>query len=159
MLKLKVGKNYLYTHKELSKLTLHKGLSFMMSNFEGENKVCFILERKIKQQVLNELIKSVRQDRVSTLYVLTFCLTEDVGKDKNLWVRDLKNRIKDFADSLKISCDVVNTLSEAVDVAYKSSNAGDTILLSPACASWDQYKCFEDRGMEFKECVKRYKES
>jgi len=72
---------------------------------------------------------------------------------------ETKNRIKDFADNLKILCDVVNTLSEAVEIAYKSSSEGDTILLSPACASWDQYKCFEDRGMEFKECVQRYKES
>ena len=30
---------------------------------------------------------------------------------------------------------------------------GDVILLSPACASWDQYKCFEDRGNEFKNVI------
>jgi UDP-N-acetylmuramoylalanine--D-glutamate ligase len=32
---------------------------------------------------------------------------------------------------------------------------GDTILLSPASASWDQYKKFEDRGDEFKELVNK----
>ena len=48
---------------------------------------------------------------------------------------------------------VVDTLKEAVEVSFKSSNIGDVILLSPACASWDQYKCFEDRGIEFKYCV------
>ena len=52
---------------------------------------------------------------------------------------------------------VVNTLKEAVDIAYKSSDVGDVILLSPACASWDQYKCFEDRGVEFKGCVRKLK--
>lgn len=67
---------------------------------------------------------------------------------------ETKHRIKSFADSLGISCDVVDVLGEAVEVAYKSSDIGDVILLSPACASWDQYKCFEDRGLEFKECVK-----
>lgn len=67
---------------------------------------------------------------------------------------ETKERIKKFADELKIPCDVVNTLKEAVDTAYRSSSDGDVILLSPACASWDQYKCFEDRGIEFKECVK-----
>ena len=67
---------------------------------------------------------------------------------------ETKERIKAFADEVKVDCDVVETLKEAVDVAYKNSSEGDVILLSPACASWDQYKCFEDRGNEFKECVK-----
>ena len=35
---------------------------------------------------------------------------------------------------------------------------GDVVLLSPACASWDQYKCFEDRGTEFKQIVNELKE-
>ncbi len=64
------------------------------------------------------------------------------------------NRIKDFCDSINIKCIVNNTLKEALDNAYKNSQNGDTILLSPACASWDQYKCFEDRGTEFKELIK-----
>ena len=66
---------------------------------------------------------------------------------------ETKNRIKEFADKEKVECDVVDTLKEAVDIAFKSSDIGDVILLSPACASWDQYKCFEDRGLEFKEHV------
>jgi len=70
---------------------------------------------------------------------------------------ETRERIKKFADELEISCDVVKTLTEAVDEAYNCSKVGDVILLSPACASWDQYKCFEDRGLEFKQCVKKYK--
>ena len=67
---------------------------------------------------------------------------------------ETKERIKAFADETNVDCEVVETLREAVDIAYKSSSDGDVILLSPACASWDQYKCFEDRGNEFKECVR-----
>jgi len=68
---------------------------------------------------------------------------------------ETKDRIKKFADEVDVRCDVVDILSEAVENAYNSSDIGDVILLSPACASWDQYKCFEDRGVEFKECVKK----
>jgi len=64
-----------------------------------------------------------------------------------------KNRIKEFGDNLMIETKVVDTVTEAVDIAYHSSSEGDIILLSPASASWDQYKCFEDRGTEYKECV------
>lgn len=43
----------------------------------------------------------------------------------------------------------VNNLKEAVPEAYKQSDAGDVILLSPAAASWDQFKTFEQRGDQF----------
>ena len=45
--------------------------------------------------------------------------------------------------------EVVNTLEEATKKAYEISKEEDIILLSPACASWDQFKNFEIRGDEF----------
>ncbi|KAB7707970.1 UDP-N-acetylmuramoyl-L-alanine--D-glutamate ligase [Bacillus aerolatus] len=44
-------------------------------------------------------------------------------------------------------------MQQAVKAAYDSSAEGDVILLSPACASWDQYKTFEQRGDIFIEAV------
>ena len=66
---------------------------------------------------------------------------------------ETKNRIKEFADSCKIDCTIVDTLEEATKFAYNISSVGDTILLSPACASWDQYEDFEKRGAKFKEVI------
>lgn len=43
----------------------------------------------------------------------------------------------------------VQNIEAAVPVAYDQSEAGDVILLSPACASWDQYRSFEVRGDVF----------
>ena len=65
-----------------------------------------------------------------------------------------KNKINDFCAKYNIDCKVVENLKEATYLAYENSCNDDIILLSPACASWDQYKRFEDRGQEFKEIVK-----
>ena len=46
-----------------------------------------------------------------------------------------------------------NTLENAVNRAAKDSQAGDTVLLSPACASFDQFRDFEARGEAFKALV------
>jgi UDP-N-acetylmuramoylalanine--D-glutamate ligase len=45
-------------------------------------------------------------------------------------------------------------MSEAVKVAYKIAERGDTVLLSPACASFDLFANYEDRGNQFKEAIK-----
>ena len=47
-----------------------------------------------------------------------------------------------------------NTMKDAVDQAYHLANKGETVLLSPCCASFDLFKSYEDRGRQFKECVK-----
>lgn len=49
----------------------------------------------------------------------------------------------------------VNNLEEATRLAVELSHEGDIVLLSPACASWDQYKSFEVRGDEFINIVKK----
>ena len=66
---------------------------------------------------------------------------------------ETKKRIKEFSDKQNIDCIIVDNIEEATKVAYNISNSGDTILLSPACASWDQFACFEDRGTKFKEVI------
>ncbi len=47
----------------------------------------------------------------------------------------------------------VDNVEKAVPVAYEHSQPGDVILLSPACASWDQYRTFEERGDMFIQAV------
>ncbi len=45
------------------------------------------------------------------------------------------------------------SMEEAISKAYKLANKGDTVLLSPCCASFDLFKNYEDRDNQFKACV------
>ena len=67
---------------------------------------------------------------------------------------DTTNRIEEFCTDLNIKCYKNDTLKEAMNVVKDICTPGDVVLLSPACASWDQYDRFEDRGDEFKNLVR-----
>ena len=54
---------------------------------------------------------------------------------------------------------LVDTLEEAVQKAYEKAEAGQAVLLSPACASWGMFPNYEVRGRMFKELVHKLKES
>ena len=49
----------------------------------------------------------------------------------------------------------VGSMKEAVNLSYDLSSDGDCVLLSPACASYNLFKSFEDRGSKFKEAVRQ----
>ncbi len=66
---------------------------------------------------------------------------------------ETKNRIKDFCDANNFKCIVAKDLKDASNIALENSKSGDIVLLSPACASWDEYKDFEERGRIFKEYI------
>lgn len=57
-------------------------------------------------------------------------------------------------DSLGMPVADVQSMQDAVDAAYRMSRPGDTVLLSPCCASFDLFKSYEDRGEQFKKCVR-----
>ena len=61
---------------------------------------------------------------------------------------------REFADIVPIIRDC-SSFEEAMEAAREVATAGDTVLLSPACASFDLFKNYEDRGRQFKEWVKR----
>lgn len=70
---------------------------------------------------------------------------------------ETKARIKEYCDRIGKDCGVFDNLVSATTACYEKAVKGDVILLSPACASWDQYKAFEDRGNEFKTTVNGFK--
>ena len=91
----------------------------------------------------------------------------DKGNDYSLITELVKEKVKAIIclgkDNRKIHeafgniiSPIVNTGSalEAVHAAFHFANKGDAVLLSPACASFDLFKNYEDRGNQFKKAVK-----
>lgn len=70
-----------------------------------------------------------------------------------------RDRVKEFGDSLHIPTYVYEKLEEGFKKCVEITKNGGIVLLSPASASWDQYKECEIRGAEFKQYVKNMKES
>lgn len=93
------------------------------------------------------------------------------GKDKGNDYSEIEQLVKDkvsaivcmgvdntklhafFDDKVASICDA-GSMKEAVDKAFAAAKPGETVLLSPCCASFDLFKSYEDRGCQFKDCVK-----
>jgi UDP-N-acetylmuramoylalanine--D-glutamate ligase len=99
--------------------------------------------------------------------VIWICGGQDKGNDYNELTDLVKARVKAIVclgkDNKKIISafkNVVDTIIEtdnagdAVATSFKLGKKGDVVLLSPACASFDLYKNYEDRGMQFKAAVR-----
>ena len=95
--------------------------------------ICGGVDKGNDYSILTELVK----DKVKAIIVL--------GSDKN----KIENNFTKHVDNIAFSMN----MKQAVDQAFSFSDVGDTILLSPACASFDLFKDYEDRGRAFKDCV------
>ena len=63
-------------------------------------------------------------------------------------------KLHDFFDSFGLPIADVQSMKDAVDAAYQMAKKGETVLLSPCCASFDLFKSYEDRGDQFKKYVR-----
>ncbi len=63
-------------------------------------------------------------------------------------------KLHDFFDGKVSLIEDARSMEEAVNKAYRLAEKGDTVLLSPCCASFDLFKNYEDRGEQFKTCVR-----
>lgn len=69
-----------------------------------------------------------------------------LGKDNS--------KLHAFFDGKVTQIEDAGSMEEAVAKAYRLAEKGDTVLLSPCCASFDLFQSYEDRGTQFKECVR-----
>ena len=63
-------------------------------------------------------------------------------------------KLHKFFDNFGLPIADVQSMEDAVNAAYKMAQKGETVLLSPCCASFDLFRSYEDRGEQFKKCVR-----
>jgi UDP-N-acetylmuramoylalanine--D-glutamate ligase len=86
-----------------------------------------------------------------------YSMLKDVVKDKVSAIICLgidNEKIKEAFQDLKIPTVEAGSMKAAVAMSYQIGKKNDTVLLSPACASFDLFENYEDRGRQFKETVR-----
>ncbi len=102
-----------------------------------ENEIVWIVGGVDKGNDYSELFKVVSK-KVKAIVCL--------GKDNSKILEAFKDKVATIVET--------TSMEEAVRSAYYLAKKGETVLLSPACASFDLFKNYEDRGRKFKEAVR-----
>ena len=102
-----------------------------------KTKTVLILGGKDKGNDYNEIADLVKEKCVGLIYM------------------GLHNeKLHEFFDPFGLPTADVQSMKDAVDAAYRMAKKGESVLLSPCCASFDLFKSYEDRGEQFKDCVR-----
>jgi UDP-N-acetylmuramoylalanine--D-glutamate ligase len=107
-----------------------------LKSFDKKN-IFLIAGGDSKNQIIKPLEKYLKRT-VSALYL--------IGQDAHIFEENFN-----FIKSLKITN--YKLMKDAVLAAYEDAESGDIVLLSPACASYDMYKDYKERGNEYKSIV------
>ena len=139
-----------------------QGVEHRLENVLKINKVQYINDSKATN--VNATYFALESMDAPTVWIVG---GEDKGNNYSELYRFVNERVKaiiclgvdnqKLLDSFSGMVDVIvetQSMSEAVKMAYKLAEAGDNVLLSPACASFDLFENYEDRGRQFKEAVR-----
>jgi UDP-N-acetylmuramoylalanine--D-glutamate ligase len=109
-------------------------------SLEGLDRVILIMGGMDKGEDFS-VLRDVVKERVRALVLL------GQAKEK------IRSALGDVVETF-----VADNMDEAVRVAFSMASAGDTVMLSPGCASFDMFRDFEERGRRFKEAVRGLKD-
>src|SRR6185369_1163056 len=101
----------------------------------GEGKTVLILGGRGKNAPYAPLIELIEKS-VRTLVL--------IGEDAD----NIESQLRGHADIVR-----ADSMEDAVAKSFKAASVGDAVLLAPACASFDMFKSFEERGEVFKKAV------
>ncbi|KPK87969.1 hypothetical protein AMJ80_11615 [bacterium SM23_31] len=139
-----------------------KGLEHRLENAGIANGITFINDSKATN--IDAMIAALRSFAKPVILIAG---GEDKGTDLSVAEQYLKDKVKllillgEAAERMANAWgdivyknEIAGSLKAAVHTAFKKARTGDTVLLSPGCASFDMFKSFEERGNVFKEIVR-----
>ncbi len=129
-------KNYTFVND--SKATSFQATKYALKNSKNIYWIVGGLPKKNDKIILNGLKKNIIKSYI-------------IGKSVNFFKKQIKNKLK-----FKISLNLRNSILQILDDAKLSNRQSNTILFSPASASFDQFSNFEERGEKFKKLIKSY---
>ena len=101
-----------------------------------KKKTVLILGGKDKGNDYNEIAELVKEKCSGLIFL---------GADNS--------KLLDFFKDYSLPIADTHSIEECVNAAYRMAKSGETVLLSPCCASFDLFKSYEDRGKQFKNLV------
>lgn len=107
---------------------------------EGEGKINLILGGRGKNAPYQPLVELIEKN-VRRLIL--------IGED----AENIENQLKNYAEIVR-----ADSMKDAVEKSFENAEKGDSVLLAPACASFDMFKSFEERGTVFKSEVQNLRQ-
>lgn len=154
---LRVSKNFKGLPYRLEPIGKFKGISFYCDTLGTTPETTIKAIKALKEKNLQTLIvggvskggdytplaKEIIKSKIRTLILLP-----------NIGV-EIGNLVKKIRSKYKPGMAKVRNMKAAIDKAYKLTQSGEAVVLSPAGASFDQYKDYADKGEDFKKWVKK----
>lgn len=168
------------TYNIIAALSVANVLGLRKSDLELALKSLKAIEHRLESVLILNGVEYINDSKAtnvdSTWYALDsvkdniiwMCGGVDKGNDYSLLVPLVKSKVKSMiclgVDNKKLheafgsiveQIEDADSAEQAVELAAKMASRGDTVLLSPACASFDLFKNYEDRGKQFKEAINK----
>ncbi len=162
----KINMNLIYQFAKELKITDEQFINALDNEYNGLEHRCEYIGTKSGVKFYNDSkATNVESTRIALEQLDNIILLvggSDKGEDLtrlNNYSQNVKLTIAYGANKEKFTLEPkleTDNLEKAFEIAIDHASSDDVILLSPACASFDQYKNYEERGKHFKEIVKNY---
>lgn len=135
----------------LEKVRELDGVTFYNDSFSSAPSATVAAVKSFTQP---EIIIVGGTDKGADFSELHTALQEAPNIKKVILIGEIRHKLADILHDINCEISDVRTMAEVVSVARSYAASGDVVILSPACASFDMFKSFYDRGDQFREVVK-----
>jgi UDP-N-acetylmuramoylalanine--D-glutamate ligase len=135
----------------LEKVRELDGVTFYNDSFSSAPSATVAAVKSFTQP---EIIIVGGTDKGADFSELHTALQEATNVKMVILIGEIRHKLADILHDINYEISDVRTMAEVVSVARSYAASGDVVILSPACASFDMFKSFYDRGDQFREVVK-----